>query len=72
MNVTTYEAIVENGRIKLSEGVRLPERAKVDVVVPDEEGAPRFRVGSPRLARPEQAADFAKEVTEQPRNPDLR
>ena len=32
--------------------------------VPGVEEAPRFRMGSPRLARPELAADFAKDVTE--------
>ena len=68
MKVATYEATVENGQIKLSEPVRLPERAKVYVVVPGVEEAPRFHLANPRLARPEQAVDFVKEVTREARD----
>lgn len=62
MKVTTYEAIVVNGQIKLSEAVRLPERAKAYVMLPGFEDMNHFHVGSPRLAHPEQVIDFAKEV----------
>jgi len=72
MRVTTYEATVENGLIKLSEPVRLPEHAKVYVVVPGAEAVPRFHVGSPRLADPERAADFTMDVAEEPRDAGLR
>ena len=65
MQVTTYEAIVENGQVKLSNSVRLPEKAKVYVVVPGTPVQPRFFVGGPRLVHPEQAADFVKEVIEE-------
>jgi hypothetical protein len=65
MKVTTYEATVENGQIKLSESVRLPERARIYVVVPGDEDSTAFHVGSPRLARPADAVDFAKEVVEE-------
>ena len=68
MKVATYEATVENGEIRLSEPVRLPERAKVFVVVPGVEEVPRFHMASPRLVRPELAPDFVKEVTEEPRD----
>jgi len=62
MKVTTFEAFVENGQIRLPGSIRLPEKAKVYVVVP---GLPSAAyVGSPRLARPEQAVDFEKEVSE--------
>ena len=66
MKVATYEATVENGQIRLSEPVRLPERAKVFVVVPGVEELSRFHMSSPRLARPELAPDFVKDVTEEP------
>ncbi len=66
MKVTTYEGTVENGQIQLSEAVRLPEHARVYVVVPGVEEVPRFHVGSPHLAQPERAGDFAKEVVEEP------
>ncbi len=63
MKILTYEATVENGQIKLSEPVRLPESAKVYVVVPGVEEVPRFHVASPRFARQEQTSDFVKEAT---------
>ena len=71
MKVATYEATVENGQIKLSDQVRLPERARVYVVVPGVEDVPRFHMASPRLARPECEADFVKEVAEEPRDASL-
>jgi hypothetical protein len=68
MSVVTFEGIVEHGQIRLKDDVRLPEKALVFVVVPDmrfdldiKRGA---RVFSPRLAHPEQAADFELEVIE--------
>ena len=35
MPVTTYSGTVEDGQVKLAADVRLPEKAKVFVVVPD-------------------------------------
>lgn len=64
MKVTTFEGIVENGQIRMPAGVRLPEKAKVYVVVPDLEMCPVAYIGSPRLLHPEQIADFDKEVVE--------
>ena len=72
MKLATYEATVEDGRIKLSEAVKLPEHAKVYVIVPEVEETPRFRVGSPRLARPGDAAAFTKEVAEEIQDAGLR
>jgi len=72
MKVSTFEATVENGQIKLTEAVRLPEHARVYVVVPGVDEVPRYHIRSPRLANPEQAADFTKEVTEEPRDAGLR
>jgi hypothetical protein len=60
MPVITYEGTVENGQIRLQEGVTLPERAKVYVVVPESNGPKR--VPRPRLVHPEQAVDFKKKV----------
>jgi hypothetical protein len=62
MSVTTFEGIVENGQIKLPANVRLPENARVYVVVPNTETRKAAYVGTPRLAHPEQAADFRKEI----------
>ena len=71
MGITTFEAIVENGQIRLPATVRLPERAKVFVVVPGVETQPVAYVGSPRLAHPEQAVDFVKEMVEEGRDAGL-
>jgi hypothetical protein len=68
MKVATYEATVENGQIRLSEPVRLPEHAKVYVVVPSVEEARRFFIASPRLAQTERAVDFVKEVSKETRD----
>ena len=65
MSATTFEGVVEQGRIKLDADVRLPEGAKVYVVVPGVEmEAERVHVYSPRLAHPEQAADFELEIVQ--------
>ena len=72
MKTTTYEATVENGQIKLLESADLPEHTRVFVVVPGVEATPTYRVSSPRLAHPEQVADFIKEVVEEPRDAGIR
>jgi hypothetical protein len=65
MSAATFEGVVEQGQIKLNSEVRLPDGTKVYIVVPDieieEQGV---RLHSPRLARPEQAAEFEMEVVE--------
>jgi hypothetical protein len=71
MGVTTFEGIVENGQIRLPAAVRLPERTKVYVVIPDVEVQVIAYIGSPRLVHPEQATDFQKEVFEEPSDADL-
>jgi hypothetical protein len=71
MRVTTFEGIVENGQIRLPADVRLPEHAKVYVVIPDVEVQTVAYIGSPRLVHPEQAADFKKEVIEELDDADL-
>ena len=71
MGATTIEGVVENGQIRLPAAVRLPERTKVYVVIPDVEVQPVAYIGSPRLVHPEQAADFQKEVIEEPLDADL-
>jgi hypothetical protein len=71
MKVTTFEGVVENGQIRLPANVRLPEKAKVYVVIPDAEVEVVAYIGSPRLAHPEQAADFKKEVVKDIQDADL-
>lgn len=65
MKVTTFEGIVENGQVRLPPDVRLPEKTKVYIVIPDLETGGAAYVGSPRLAHPEQAMDFEKEVVQE-------
>lgn len=63
MKVTTYEATVENGQVRLPEGTTLPEHARVFVVVPDDGDVKPFSMMSPRIADPARAADFVLEMT---------
>jgi hypothetical protein len=62
MSIVALEGIVENGQIRLEPKVRLPEHTKVYVVVPEIEVKHSARVFSPRLAHPQQSADFKMEV----------
>lgn len=64
MAILTVEGIVENGQIRLCEPVVLPEQTRVYVVVPALEVLPQAHIASPRLAHPEQAVDFVKQIIE--------
>ena len=70
MSVVAYKGIVERGQIRLKADVRLPEKTRVYVIVPDirpDSQAKRgARMYSPRLAHPEQAVDFELKVIEEP------
>jgi hypothetical protein len=65
MGVASFEGVVENGRIRLADDVRLPERTKVYVVVPEVEISQAARLATPRLKHREQAADFCMEMVEE-------
>ncbi len=59
------EGVVEDGQIKLNSDVRLPDGTRVYMVIPDVQLENNVvHLPSPRLARPEQAADFEMEVVE--------
>ncbi len=62
MRINTFEGIVDNGQIKLIGNVRLPNNAKVYVIVPDMKFA---EIHSPSLLHSEQAADFKLEIIEE-------
>jgi hypothetical protein len=66
MAISTFEGIVENGQIRLRDEVKLPEHAKVYVVIPDLELKHPMRIDSPRLVHREQAEKFTMEVLEAP------
>ena len=70
MAFVTYEGVVENGHIQLTEGAVLPERAKVYVVVPEaivemEQPPLAIHMRSPRLKDPALAALFELEVVKE-------
>jgi len=65
MGIVTYEGIVELGQIRLKDDVRLPDKTRVYVVVPDIEIGKTARISSPRLAHAEQMEDFKMEVIEE-------
>lgn len=62
MNIATFEGVVEQGKIHLKTGIRLPEKIKVYVVVPDFQMEQSARIVSPHLVHPEQANDFEMEI----------
>jgi hypothetical protein len=62
ITVTTFEATVANGQIRLPDHIVLPENTRVYVVVPSANSIPVPRIISPRLVDPRQAEDFRKEV----------
>jgi hypothetical protein len=62
MTIPAFEGVVEHGRIRLCDNVTLPENATVYVLIPSVESVPKARIHSPRLAHPDQAADFAKQI----------
>lgn len=67
MQVTTIEGIVKNGRIELSEDLKLPESTRVYVVVPNSARKPArkpARIMSPRLVDKADAERFVKKVEE--------
>jgi hypothetical protein len=64
MSVLTLEGTVENGQIRLQGDVHLPEKTRVLIVVPGMHVLKEARLYSPRLARPEQAADFKLQIIE--------
>jgi len=71
MAISTFQGVVKNGQIRLRDNVTLPEDTEVYVVIPDFESLPRARVYSPRLAHPEQASDFVKQIVQVARDADL-
>jgi hypothetical protein len=68
--VDTFEGVVKNGKIQLPLDVHLPEDATVYIVVPKLESPP-FRIRTPRLVHPEQAADFKMTVVKEDDNGDV-
>jgi hypothetical protein len=72
MTITTYEGVVEKGKIRLKTGVRLPDNTKVYVVVPDLQTKKTARVTSPRLVDRKKVADFKMEISEDNSNAIVR
>ncbi len=68
MGIVTYEGIVELGQLRLKDDVRLPDKTRVYVVVPENEISEAARICSPRLAHPDQMEDFKMEVIEESSN----
>jgi len=62
MDVVTFEGVVEDGKIRLPANARLPEKAKVYVVIPNPATPPLAYVANPRLADRNKAKDFEKAI----------
>ena len=63
MSVTTFEGVVENGRVRLPDGVILPERQTVFVVVPSAIPPKTQKLPGVRLTNPGDAAKFEMKVS---------
>jgi hypothetical protein len=65
MSAATFEGVVEQGQIRLTSGVHLPDGIKVYIVVPDIEIKDTgVYLHSPRLAYSEPVSNFVMEVVE--------
>lgn len=65
MGVVAYEGVIEHGQVRLKRQARLPEGARVYVIVPDVPAEPAPRIVSPPLVHPEQIGDFVMKVIEE-------
>jgi hypothetical protein len=72
MSVTSFEAVVQDGQIRLPDTVKIPDQTKVYVVVPELQDRAPLHIYSPRLAHPEQAVDFVKVVSKEDRDAGVR
>lgn len=68
MSVMTIEGIVDNGQIKLEGDVRLPEKTRVYVVVPDVQPVGVGHFYSPHIVRRGQGAGLKVEMVEEPKS----
>jgi hypothetical protein len=64
MSTSPIEGIVENGQIRVLGGVVLPENARVYIFFPALDSSVPIHLPAPRLAHPEQASEFVKQVSE--------
>ena len=71
MPVTAIEGVVENGKIRLCETVSLAENTRVYLIAADLAASPTTQIRSPRLAHPNQAGDFRKQIMEIPADAQL-
>ncbi len=64
MSIMALEGLVEDGHIRLKTKLRLPNKTKVYVLVPDIQTEEHGRIFSPHLVNSDQAIDFEMEVIE--------
>ncbi len=64
MQVITIQGVIENGQIKLTETIEIPEKTVVYVVVPNIEPKRNPRIMSPHLVDKDRMNDFEREIIE--------
>lgn len=64
MSVIAIEGVIDHGVVRLTSDAALPEGTRVYVIVPDAMLVRAAHLPSPRLARREDAADFAMSIIE--------
>jgi hypothetical protein len=61
----TEESMVESGDVTLPAEEEISDETGVNVLLPDLDPQRTYKVMSPRLAHPEQAKDFVKQVIDE-------
>jgi len=61
----TEESMVESGDVILPAEEEISDETGVNVLLPDLDPQRTYKVMSPRLAHPEQAKDFVKQVIDE-------
>jgi hypothetical protein len=72
MKGITFEATVQDGRIVLPDGARIPDNTRVYVVVPETKDLESVRIMSPHLAHRNDLRDFTMEVEREDQDARLR
>jgi len=71
MPIQAIKGIVENGKVRLTEDIALPENANVLVIIADSPQPTSAQIRTPRLANPRQSDDFRKQIAETGNNAGL-
>lgn len=64
MQVTTIQGVIENGQVRLTEAIEIPDKTTVYVLVPAIEPVRTARIRSPRVVGGEKLENLERETIE--------